>query len=67
MDRILSDATAPGQSVPGGNAKEEVIHIPQNFTNWNIGIRCFYVIIQDTGWWGSYSYAEMHSVYILQP
>ena len=30
MDRTLPDATTPGQSWPGSNDNEGVLHIPQN-------------------------------------
>ena len=31
IDRTLSDATTPGQSGPGSNSSEVVLHIPQSF------------------------------------
>ena len=30
IDRTLSGATIPGQSGPGSNSNEEVLHIPQS-------------------------------------
>ena len=30
MERILSDVTTPGQSGPGSNGEEGVLHIPQS-------------------------------------
>ena len=32
IDSALSSATTPGQSGPGSNGNERVLHIPQNFS-----------------------------------
>ena len=32
IDRALSGTTIPGQSGPGSNGNEEVLHIPQSFS-----------------------------------
>ena len=56
MDRALSGATTLGQSGPGSNGNEGVLCIPQG------PIRLFSVISR-TPMGGSYSSAEVQSVY----
>ena len=58
----LSGATTPGQSGPGSNASEGILHINQFYKVGALpsdGLMSY----QDTLWRGSYCSAEMQSVY----
>ena len=67
IDRILSAATSPGQSEPGSNGNEEVLRILQIF---NPGALPSEFLMSYSGHsleGGSYSSAEMQSVYSTAP
>ena len=43
IDRTSLGVTTPGQSQPGRNGDEEVLHIPQSSAYWNHTIRLFVI------------------------
>ena len=67
IDRILSGATSPGQSRPGSNGNEGILHIPQSFI---IGAVPSDALISYPGHpfgVGSFPSAEIQSVYSTAP
>ena len=63
IDGILSDATTPGQSEPGSNGNERILHIPQSSKT---EVSLSEDLMSYPGhllWWESYLSAEIHSVY----
>ena len=65
MDRTLSEATTLGQSGPGSNDNEGVLHIPQSSSN--TGTSPSNCSVSYPGHLrGSYHSAKVHQ-YILQP
>ena len=69
IDRTLSGAITPGQSGPGSNVIERVLHIPRSSRHcYNLTIRLFSFIsrtLVEGG--GSYLSAEVRSVYFTTP
>ena len=61
IDRILSGATALGQSGPRSNGNEEVLLIPQSFSITGASLSDCLVT------WGSLTPLQRNSQYILQP
>ena len=65
IDRILPGATTPGQSEPGSNSNERVLHIPQISKAEASHSHCF---MSYPGHYGEYqASAEMQSVYSPAP
>ena len=62
IDRTLSGATTLGQSEPGNDGNEEVLHIPQSSSI--TGASPLDCLVPYPGYWlgGSYSSADMQSV-----
>ena len=68
IDRALSGATTPGQNEPGSDGNERVLLIPQSSCNTGTSSSDYLVSYQDTRLgWGSYSSAEVQSVYSTAP
>ena len=64
IDRALSSATTLGQSGPGSNDDEGVLHIPQSSS---ITIRLFSIISRTLFGWKAYPSTEMQLVYSTSP
>ena len=65
--RIWLCNTPPGQSGPGSDGNKGVLRIPQKLQHcWNLTIRLFSVIYQDTCW-GVLTLLQRSSRFILQP
>ena len=67
IDWTLSGATILGQSVPGSNGNEGVLHIPQSSSITGSSSSDCLVSYQDTRCGGAYPSAEKHSVYSTAP
>ena len=68
MDRTLSGATTPGQSGPGSNGNERVLHISQISKAQALPSDCLMSYLEHSlGEGGSYSSSEMQSVYSTDP
>ena len=50
IDKTLSSASIPRQSGPGSNGNEEILRIPQGYTDWSLAIRLFNVISKILVW-----------------
>ena len=59
MDRNLSGATTPGQSEPGSNGNEGVLHILPKLQDWSLTVRWFCVKTRTLIEWEFYLSAEM--------
>ena len=67
IDRTISDATALGQSGPVIDGNEEVLRISQNSRVTGAPPLDCLASYKGTPWGGSYSSAEMQSVYSTTP
>ena len=67
IDRTLSGATTPGQSRPGSDSNEGVLHIPQIFSITEASLSDCLVSYQGHSLLESYLSAEMQSVYFTAP
>ena len=68
IDRALSGATIPGQSEPGSNGNEGVLHVPlKRQHHWNLSIRLFSVINRTLVGGGGVTLLFKCSWFILQP
>ena len=67
IDRALSGATTPGQSGPGSNGNEGVLHIPQSSSTAGTSPSDCLVSYPGHSLGGSYPSAEMQSVYSTAP
>ena len=65
--RTLSGATTPGQSRPGNNGNEEVLHIPQSFNITGKSPSDCLVSYPGPSLGSSYSSVEITSVYSTAP
>ena len=63
LDRTLSGASTPGQSGPGSDGNEGVFHIPQSSNITGASHQVVNVISRILIGRGSYTSAEMQSVY----
>ena len=66
IDRTWSGATTPGQSGPGSNGNEEVLHIPQS-SKTRASTSESFVISRTLIGVGFYSYAKIQLVYSTAP
>ena len=60
IDTVLSGAATPGQSGPGSDGKEGVLHIPQSSSSTGTSLSDCLVSYQDTRWEESYPSAELN-------
>ena len=67
IDRTLSGATSPGRSEPGSDGDEGVLRIYQNSSINEASPWDGLVSYLGNFWGGSYSTAEMQSVYSIVP
>ena len=65
LDRTLSGATAAGQSGPWSDGNEGVLYIPQSSRNTGASPSDCLMSYQEHSLVGSYSSAEMQSVFAL--
>ena len=63
IDMTLSKATTPGQSGPGSNGNERVLHILQSSKTGVSPLDCFLSYPGHSLGFGSYPSAEMQSVF----
>ena len=63
MDRVLSGASTPGQSGPGSNGTEEVLHIPRSSSITGTSPSDCLVSYPGHSLRGGLPSAEMQSVY----
>ena len=63
IDRAQTGATTLGQSGPGSNGNEGVIHIPQSSSNTGISLSDLFRVVTRTLIEGSYNFGEVQSVY----
>ena len=69
MERVLSDATTPGQCGPGSNGNKGILRIPQNsrITETSPSDCLVSYLGNSFGGVGSYPCAEVESVYSTAP
>ena len=67
MDRTLSDATTPGQSEPGSDNNDGVLHIPQSSSIIGASTSDCFVSYQGHLLVGGLTTLQRSSRYILQP
>ena len=52
MDETLTDSTTPGQSKPGSNDNQGLIHILKSSKNWASRQMLFRIILRKHPFWG---------------